>query len=62
MDCAAGHRHSCARLTQIAIWSIRKDQDSLFLDTVYVVNLFFFVKCVIEANKMGIAFASPNNL
>jgi len=43
VDYAAGYRHSCARLIQIATWSTGKDQDSLFLDMLYVVNLFCFV-------------------
>jgi len=43
VDYATGYRHSCARLIQIATWPIGKDQDSLFLDMLYVVNLFCFV-------------------
>lgn len=43
VDYAAGYRQSCAGLIQMDTWSMEKDQDSLFLGMLYVVNLFCFV-------------------
>jgi len=43
VDYAAGYRQSYAKLIQIATWSIGKEQNSLFIGMLYVVNLFCFV-------------------